>query len=80
MYKIEKEGVLLCQAFDELMEDKKLEGIQEGIKEGERKGRLSIIRHLLEAGMEESQIVRVTQCSEEEILLAGGGNLPLKDS
>ena len=67
--KMEKEGVILCQAFDELMEDKKQEGIQEGIKEGERKCRISIIRRMLEAGMEGSQIRSITQCSEEEILL-----------
>ena len=70
---MEKEGVILCQAFDELMEDKKQEGIeqgiQEGIKEGERKRRISIIRRMLEAGMEGSQIRSITQCSEEEILL-----------
>ena len=75
--KVEKEGVILCQAFDELMEDKKQEGIeqgieqgiQKGIKEGERKCRISIIRRMLEAGMEGSQIRSITQCSEEEILL-----------
>lgn len=55
---------LRCQAFDELMEDKKMEGRKEG--------RLSIISHLLAAGMEESQILKITQCSEEEILLAAG--------
>lgn len=68
MSKVEKEEVSMCQAFDELMEDKKLEGIKEGRKEG----RLSIISHLLAAGMEESQILKITQCSEEEILLAAG--------
>ena len=84
MPKVEKEGVILCQAFDELMEDKRQEGIehgiqqgikqgmQEGIKEGERKCKISIIRRMLEAGMEGAQIRRITQCSEEEILLAEG--------
>ena len=70
----------MCQAFDELMEDKRQEGIeqgiqqgmQEGIKEGERKCKISIIRRMLEAGMEGAQIRRITQCSEEEILLAEG--------
>ena len=70
--KIEKEGAIMCQAFDELMEDKKREGMEEGIKEGERKGRLSIISQLLAAGMEETQILKVTQCSEEELLVAAG--------
>ena len=84
MPKVEKEGVILCQAFDELMEDKRQEGIeqgiqqgikqgmQEGIKEGERKCKISIIRRMLEAGMEGAQIRRITQCPEEEILLAEG--------
>ncbi len=30
MSKVEEEGVGMCQAFDELMEDKRLEGIKEG--------------------------------------------------
>jgi hypothetical protein len=54
------------------MEDKKWEGMEEGIKEGERKGRLSIISQLLAAGKEETQILKVTQCSEEELLVAAG--------
>ena len=66
----------MCQAFDELMEDKRQEGIeqgmQDGIKEGEQKCKISIIRRMLEAGMERTQIRRITQCPEEEILLAEG--------
>lgn len=38
MSKVEEEGVGMGQAFDELMEDKKLEGMQEGRKEGIKEG------------------------------------------
>ncbi|MDE7188264.1 MAG: hypothetical protein K2O13_12275 [Lachnospiraceae bacterium] len=40
------------------MEDKKWEGMQEGIKEGERKGRLSIISRLLAAGNGENSDIK----------------------
>jgi len=63
-----KEGAAMCQAFDELMEDMRMEGI----REGERKGRLSIIRQMLAEGMDESLIRRIVRCSEEELAAAAG--------
>lgn len=66
--KVKKEGVVMCQAFDELMEDMKMEGI----KEGERKERISIIRQMLKEGMDEALIRRISQCSAEELAAVAG--------
>lgn len=70
--KVEKEGMVMCQAFDELMEDMREEGIKEGIREGERIGRISIVRQMIEEGMEEALIFRLTKCSREEMAAAAG--------
>ncbi|MCM1201331.1 MAG: hypothetical protein NC312_08880 [Bacteroides fragilis] len=83
MPKVKKEGVTMCQAFDELMEDMRQEGIREGeakglkagikegLQEGERKGKISIIRRMLAEGLDETLICRVARCSEEELAAAG---------
>lgn len=68
--KIKKEGLEMCQAFDELMEDMRMEGIREGKEEGIKEGRLSIIRRMLAEGLEESLILRVAKCSKEELAAA----------
>lgn len=76
MPKVKMEGIEMCQAFDELMEDMKMEGkeegIREGIKEGERRGRISILRQMLEEGMEEALVLRIARCTEEELAVAAG--------
>lgn len=68
--KVGKEGVTVCQAFRELMEDMKEEGIKEGIKEGEQRERISMIRQMLREGMEEALIIRIARCSAEEMAAA----------
>lgn len=82
--KVEKEGMVMCQAFDELMEDKRLEGIREGKREGKKVGkregkregkkeeRIAIIRHMLHEGMDQAIIRRVTKCSKKELAAAAG--------
>lgn len=68
MPKVKMEGIEMCQAFDELMEDMKMEGI----KEGERRGRISILRQMLEEGMEESLVLKIAKCTKEELAVAAG--------
>lgn len=69
--KMKKEGTDMCQALDELLEDKKQEGRIEGEREGKREGskaaRLSIIRRMIQEGMDRSLISRITDCTEEEM-------------
>lgn len=73
--KMKKEGMDMCQALDELLEDKKLEGKQEGRIEGRIEGnsagrkeeRMSIIGLMLQEGMDKSLISRITRCTEEEL-------------
>ena len=68
----------MCQALDELLEDKRLEGRIEGEREGKREGkregrkaeRISIIRRMLREGMDRSLISRITDCTEEELGMA----------
>lgn len=65
-YRIEKEGIPMCQAFDELMEDMR----EKGIKEGGQRERISIIRQMLREGLERSLIIKVVKCSDEELAMA----------
>ena len=66
--KIEKEGLKMCQAFDELMADKK----EEGKREGRNEERIFIIRQLQSAGVDEAFISRVMNCTKEELAIAAG--------
>ena len=45
----------------------KKSGIEEGEKSGIRKGKLSIIRNLLNSGMKLDEISKITGLSQEEI-------------
>lgn len=70
--KIEKEGMKMCQAFDELMADKWEEGKLEGKLEGRNQERIFIIRQLQKEGADEAFISRVTNCTKEELAIAAG--------
>lgn len=67
--KMEKEGLRMCQAFDELMKDKKAEGKKEGRKEE----RARIIRHMMQEGMEQNMIQKITKCSKSELAVIAAG-------
>lgn len=74
--KMKQEGIGMCQALDELMEDKKQEGKREGKREGRLAGRKEekrvIISRMLQEGMDKALIRRVTDCTEAEVELAAG--------
>lgn len=77
--KVEKEGLDVCVALDELLEDERREGIKEGIKEGRIEGekigkkagkkeeRISIIRNMVHEGINHKTIRKVTGCSLKEL-------------
>ena len=66
--KMKKEGMDMCQALDELMEDKRCEGRLAGKKEE----KTVIINRMLQEGMDRALICRIADCTEEEMELAAG--------
>lgn len=71
--KMEKEGLGMCQALEELLADEKAEGIKKGRAEGIEKGRNSIIRNMIQQGLDQEFICRVTGCSKQEFVSAAEG-------
>lgn len=67
--KMEKEGLGMCPALKEMLEDEKAEGR----KEGEILERFAIIKNLLREGVNQEFIRRVTGCSQEELVSASKG-------
>lgn len=74
--RMNKEGISMCQAFDELMKEERLNGRREGKREGEKAGkkkeRFSIVRKMHKKGMEEAQIRELTGCTKKEFAAATG--------
>ncbi len=80
--KMEKEGLPMCKAFDdlrdELLQEGKASGRREGRKEGRKEGRregkkeekIRIIRLMLKEGLDEALIHRTTGCTGEELSAA----------
>lgn len=74
VHKMEKEGLPMCKAFDDLMHDKlqegkaagRKEGKKEGRKEGKREEKIRIIRQMIKEGLDEALIHRTTRCTNEE--------------
>ena len=68
--KVKKEGIEMCQAYQELKEDWKNEGMEKGIKEGKRKGkreeRTAIIQRMIKKGLDEDQIINLIECTKAE--------------
>lgn len=78
--RMNKEGISMCQAFDELMKEERLNGKREGRREGKREGekagkkkeRFSIVRKMHKRGMEEALIRELTGCTKKEFAAATG--------
>ena len=64
-----REGLDMCKALKEMLEDEKIEGR----KEGEIIERLAIIKNLLREGVNQEFICRVTGCSQEEFISVSKG-------
>ncbi len=75
MEKMEKEGASMCKAIREWMEEErregKIEGEKEGKKEGKREERIHIIRRMIEEGLDEQFIRKITRCTKTEFAAAG---------
>lgn len=65
----------MCKAIREWMEEErkegKIEGEKEGRKEGKREEKLNIIRRMIEEGLDEQFIRKITQCTKKELAAAG---------
>ncbi len=74
VHKMEKEGLSMCKAFDDLMGEKlqegKAVGRKEGRKEGKREEKIRIIRQMIKEGLDETLIHRTTRCTREEFSAA----------
>lgn len=72
--KMEKEGISMCKAIREWMEEERKEGRIEGIKAGKREGKkeekIHIIRRMLDAGLDEQLIWQITRCTKAEYIAA----------
>lgn len=64
--RMEKEGMTMCQAIDELMEDARIEGREEG----REAGRIFLLRQMIVNGMDRAVIQKYTGCTEEELAAA----------
>ena len=64
--KIEKEGLPMCKAFNDLVEEER----QAGRKEGKREEKLKTIRRMIKGGFDESVIRRMTNCTKEDLRAA----------
>ncbi len=77
--KMEKEGMSMCKAIREWMQDERKEGKREGRKEGKIEGKkegkkeekLHIIKRMIEEGLDEQLIRKITQCTKAELAAAG---------
>lgn len=72
--KMKQEGIGMCQALDELMEDKRREGKREGKIAGRKEEKRAIIRRMLQEGMDRALVSRITECTNEEMELAMTSN------
>lgn len=66
--KMEKEGMTMCQAYEDL----KKEWLQEGKEEGKKDEKMEIICRMLKEGLDEVLIRRMTKCTKEELAAAAG--------
>ncbi len=85
LYKEVEEGVPVCKALDDLCKRERTigreegeqigrkKGIEEGIGEGIIRERFQIIQKMLQAGMEETLIISILNCTKEELELAATG-------
>lgn len=73
-HKMEKEGLSMCKAFDdladELLQEGKTAGLKEGRREGRREEKIRIIRQMIKEGLDEAFIHRMTRCTAEEFSTA----------
>lgn len=63
LYKMEKEELPMCKAFDDLMREER--------REGKREEKLRIVRQMIKEGLDEPLIRKITRCSREEFAAAG---------
>lgn len=78
IHRMEKEGLPMCKAFDDLMDEKlqegkaagRKEGRKEGREEGKREEKIRIIRQMIKEGLDEPLIHRTTRCTREEFSAA----------
>lgn len=64
-----EEGMPMCKALDEWMKEER----EIGRAEGKTEERHQTMQKMLQAGLEESLIMSILNCTKEEIVLAAAG-------
>ena len=72
LYKIEKEELPMCKAFEELMKEERLAGRKEGKRDGKREERFLVIGRMIKRGFDEGQIRELTNCTRKEFMAVAG--------
>ncbi|MCM1216737.1 MAG: hypothetical protein NC331_05315 [Lachnospiraceae bacterium] len=65
-----EEGVLMCKALEDLSKREREIGRQEGTKQGAKQEKERVLRKMLQAGLEESLIMNILNCTKEEVTAA----------
>lgn len=65
-----EEGALMCKALDDLSKREREIGRREGTKQGVKQEKERVLRNMLQAGLEESLIMNVLNCTKEEVTAA----------
>lgn len=66
--KMRKEELPMCRAFNELMKEER----QNGRREGKREEKSSIVRRMIQEGMAEELIIKIAECTREELAVLTG--------
>lgn len=64
IHKMEKEDIYMCKAFDDLMREEK--------QEGRKEEKILIVKRMLQEGLDETLIRRITKCTRKELAAATG--------
>ncbi len=66
--KYERGGKInMCKAFDEMLEDERMEGREEGREEGHTAAIRSVVINMVKRGKSDEEIIELTECSAELI-------------
>lgn len=68
-----EEGMSVCKALDDWMEEEREIGRKEGIETGRRAERCQTLQKMIQAGLEEHVIMDILSCTKEELALAAAG-------
>lgn len=62
-----EEGIPMCKALEDLSKREREIGRQEGAEQGVKQEKERVLRNMLQAGLEESLIMNILNCTREEL-------------